>query len=120
MNSIYTTLNQREVQNELLRVVNITSTACTLRNAFKLLGKSSEEVLHQPAHIIMPFLTMATSHLDKLDREFITQSKLVASSHLLIRHVDPVVQSKAAHIYTMARSTWMSTSESKQPKVLDQ
>ena len=120
MNSIYTTLNKKEVQMELLRVVNVTSAACTLRNAFKLLGKSSEEVLQQPAHLIMPFLSMAMSHLGTLDREFLTQSKLAASAHLLIRHPDTVVQSQAAHIYTTARSFWMSTSESKPPKVLDQ
>ena len=116
MNSIYTTLNQKEVQQELMRVVNVTSAACTVRNTFKLLGTSADEVLQQPAHAVLPFLKLASAHIPDFGRDFLTQSKLVASVHLLIRHPDASVQNQATHIYTMARSVWMSTSASKKAK----
>ena len=45
MKEIYTTLNRKEVQQELMRVFNITSAACNVRARFKQLGKSADEVL---------------------------------------------------------------------------
>ena len=117
MNSIYITLNRKEVQQELMGVVNVTSAACTVRNMFKLLGKSAEEVLQQPPQSVLPFLKLVTEYVPNFDRDFLIQSKLVASVHLLIRHSDADVQSQATHLYTLARSVWMSTSESKKAKV---
>ena len=78
---------------------------------------SADEVLQQPPHAVHPFLKLVAEHVPDFNRDFLVQSKLVASVHLLIRHSDAAVQSQATHLYTLARSVWMSTSESKKAKV---
>ena len=116
MKAIYTTLNRSEVQEELLRVVNATSLAVTVRNDFKLLGKSAEEVLKQPPHVVQPFLTLVSANVKNLTEEFLTQSNVVAALHVLLRHSDSSVQSQSSHLYAMARSMWMAAQSNKRAK----
>ena len=116
MKAIYTTLNQTEVRQELLRVVNTSSSALSLRTHFKQFGKSAAEVLDVPAFRLLPFLDKVQASTPSFTKDFLIQSKLVAAMNVLTRHKDTSVQSKASFLFTRVRSFWLSTYDGKRQK----